>query len=80
MQSYEFYLEYDGKRTVAQDYSNPVDTIVEATIEKAGKKFARRKKLKFMDYDVLMDDHGFRLYFENKKSEFIYYVKVTAEE
>lgn len=79
MQDYEFYLEYDGKRTVAQDYNNPADTIVEATIEKAAKKFAKRKKLKFMDYDVLMSDNGFRLYFENKKNELIYYVKVVTE-
>lgn len=75
MQDYEFYLEFNGVKTVSQNYSMPSDQLVERTIERAAKKFAKRKGFKYIDHDFLINDpNGYRVFYEKKKREHIFYV------
>lgn len=75
MKEYDFYLEYD-RRTIPQDYRVPTDTIVEITVENAAKKFAKREKLKYIDYDTLLNDNNaYRAFFQNKRNELTFYVR-----
>lgn len=76
MFDYEFYLEFDGERSIAQTYQIPQDTVVERTIDRAAKKFAKRKKMKYIDHESLAGEDGtYRVYFEKKRKEYVFFVR-----
>lgn len=79
MYTYQFYIEYDGRRTVSHAYESPIETIVADAIDQAVGRFAEKNKLRKVKVDHL-DEGDYRVFFEKKNlfgnhREFIYFVR-----
>ncbi|KEZ51004.1 hypothetical protein [Metabacillus indicus] len=82
MTEIQFFLEGIGNRNVATDYSSPNFITDESSIEKASKEFAKKNKLKYIEYEIL--NSGYRVYYlkpsllKSKRKPYIYYAKRNA--
>lgn len=77
MKEFEFYMEFDGKRSHRLE-ENQAEPILAADIDKAIKKFSRRKGLALESVDQLEDDQ-YRVFFEKRaflkpSRQYIYFV------
>lgn len=79
MSTFNFYLEYDGKRSLSNPYGTPIDQIEADGVNGASNRFAEKNHLKKLDVDELSADE-FRIYYESRRflgrsKDIIYYVK-----
>ncbi|EST12770.1 hypothetical protein [Sporolactobacillus laevolacticus] len=79
MNTYQFYIEYDGRRTVSSAYETPIETVIADTIDQAAGKFAEKNKLKNVKVDHL-DEGDYRVFLEKKNllgktRELVYFVR-----
>jgi hypothetical protein len=80
MDTYQFCVEYDGRKTVSRGYDMPVETIVADSIDHATRQFAKKNNMKIVKLDQL-DEKDYRIFFEKKSllgndREFIYFVRI----
>ncbi|MDN3954737.1 hypothetical protein [Sporolactobacillus laevolacticus] len=78
MNTYQFYIEYDGRKTVSHAYEMPIETIIADVIDHAVNKFAVKNKLKNVKVDHL-DEGDYRVFLEKrnvlgKARELVYFV------
>jgi hypothetical protein len=78
---YSFYLEYDGRRTLAGTYEDPTDVIPAEGVLSAINTFASTYKLRKASNETLSNG-DYRAYLVKKSflgaaREFIYYIKVN---
>ncbi|SFG94800.1 hypothetical protein [Sporolactobacillus nakayamae] len=81
MNTYLFYIEYDGRKTVSHGYDVPVETMVADSINHAARQFAEKNKVKKVKLDQL-DEKDYRVFFEKKSllvkpQELVYFVQVN---
>lgn len=79
MNTYQFYIEYDGRKTVSHAYEMPIETIIADVIDHAVNKFAAKNKLKNVKVDHL-DEGDYRVFLEKrnvlgKARELVYFVR-----
>jgi hypothetical protein len=80
MATFELYLESVKDKPNPTTYEAPDETLTERNLQKALKKFARKNQLEYVDHDHLINDDGYRAYFEKKKGDsYIYYVRTKSE-
>lgn len=80
MYTYQFYLEYDGRKTVSHAYDMPFETLVADSIDHAARQFAEKNNVKKAELDQL-DEKDYRIFFEKKSllgklHELVYFVHV----
>jgi hypothetical protein len=78
---YSFYLEYDGRRTLAGTYEDPTDVVHVEGVLSAINTFTSTHKLK-KALNESLSNGDYRAYFVKKPflgaaREFIYYIKVN---
>ncbi|MCQ2009532.1 hypothetical protein NOM01_05905 [Sporolactobacillus sp. STSJ-5] len=79
MNTYQFYMEYDGRKTVSHGYDVPVETMVADSIDQAARHFAEKNKVKEVKRDQLAEK-DYRIFFEKKSlfgklQELVYFVR-----
>jgi hypothetical protein len=80
MYTYQFYIEYDGRKTVSHAYDMPIETIVADSLDHAARQFAEKSHMKKVKLDQL-DENDYRIFFEKKSllgklQELIYFVQM----
>ncbi|HET6872307.1 MAG TPA: hypothetical protein VFH42_04895 [Sporolactobacillaceae bacterium] len=79
MNQFDFYLEFDGKRTDEKAYDAPTDKVMAMNIRQAIEKICKRKKLAMRQYEALTEN-TFRCYLIKKAflkadREYVYYIE-----
>jgi hypothetical protein len=79
MGKYNFFLEFDGKKTNSKAYDAPVDQIMATSITQALERFCKRKGLECSMYEAL-SQNTFRSYLLKKAflkpdTEQVYYIE-----
>jgi hypothetical protein len=79
MNQFDFYLEFDGRRTHEDAYDVPVEKVLATNIRQALEKFCKKKKLTLNQYEALSED-TFRGYLVKKaflkaNKEYVYYIE-----